>query len=545
MGFVTSLIDFFPEILSKITRENHTGIIISGKAIRVTDLKKKNGKFLLNSFLNIKLSEKDLLEPEIADKLNQACIENCLVSRKVQNLATGEGTVIRNITIPKMEKDEIVDSLKYSEMDSAPFDIFEASVDAILLPSSSNGTHLDVVMGALDKKIAKRYSDFFKKTCLRHTGIGTIPDALSAILKSSKLIDKKKPVPIFNITEKATGIYIFKNDLLVYSRQIPLGAKKITKSHMLENCVSEKNDWDKAVAEYERSIDFFKNKNREEIGDIYLIGDTSKLEDIRHRISEETSYNFKIYNPFDDFIEAKDKSLQQYAKRGPEMALDIGLAISDTKSLNLLPRHLRFSCKTWIQKNRTLTAILAIALTCLFSYSAALYYDSSIKTALDKTHAEIKLLRRQTSVPISTLEIKLINAKRKLESINRRNTASRKIEAMRTDWPVFFDSLALVLPPNAALESLKISSAGTIDIFKESAIPAPKSRRLEIAGRIRGASSERLNTLQAILKKMDSSSSLDGVMLASSKPSGKANRESEMTFNIVSDITYKPRQEHE
>ena len=354
--------------------------MVTDEHVTVVDLEPRNDEYVLRGFGKIVFDKQTAARTDWAAKaITSICRKNRLVAKTVCGLAPASDLHIRRHRMPRMERREIIDSTRFSERESSPFPIETASIDAWVEHSEKTAGNSNVLIAALDRRGTDRIKKLFRRTPLKLTAISIVPAALAAVVNKSRTIDKSRPVPFLNMDESATGIYLFIDGQVNFIREINIGGNEITKllaagfdipkkeadgiaakfgipmgNELHENVMAgitgkmalEKIEpyLDRLVNEINRSFEHFKNRQRvDKIPPVLITGSAALLKNLAPYLDSATEYEFRLYNPFDDFLVVENESLEHGVKTGPEIVVPVGLAIDRGRIINLLPERCRYS----------------------------------------------------------------------------------------------------------------------------------------------------------------------------------------------------------
>jgi len=572
----------FRKILEKAgvpPETTNTGAILTPSNIRIISLEESGEKILLTHFFDVKPSG-ELYSEQTVERLNQTCREQGLISKTVCNLITDKEFFIRHIEMPPMPFDEMIQSLRFSEKDAIPFPSETAVFDAMVFPGEAEGEEMSVLYAALDSGVAEKYHNFFKKSILKHAGISTVPSTLLAIIEKSEFIDKSRPVPFINISGTISGIYIFIDDELKFTRDIHVGGLHITKSLATDYIVggkkisinmSEADDLkatfgipmkkdfktagmkgvtgrlvfekvepvlDKMVMEYGRSLDYFKNENRlEDMPKVYLIGNNAHLDRLPAYLSEKLGYKFIAYNPFRDFLETEDEHLEHLEKEGAGLVVAIGLALDRGRHINLLPEKLRYSSRKFVRKTIPYVASVLFIFLAMAAYTAGTFYEKFLEKKVAVLSSQVSALKAQEQ-RVKFLERENVKVRNQIKAVDARMSVSPEIKGKNISWPELFNNIAELLPDDIALTNIQVSFNNPIRYATDG---KQYNQQVVLEGEVRGRPEQQIAALRELLAKMKASDNFKQVSLISSEQKKLAKKgRTHLVFLIAADIKESP-----
>lgn len=522
-----------------------TSLIMHPYFITIVDLDFSEKGVILNNLVT-KNFPQALSGTEMSAAINQLCSQNNLTDLTVSNMVDGSQLMIKQVSIPKMPPEEVVESLRWSERDAAPFDLETAYMDyAVVEESESEQGEDNILLVAAPKEFIDDIYKTIRNTRLRITAISIIPAALTTLIQHSTLFNPEISVPFINMGSSNTGIYIFQDNALHFSRDLPIGGRSFVDALM--NPAEEDNPknlnlsrkealeildvvgipigdpeevvWgeltnddietllnpvlDRFLTEVGRSIDYYKHQRRyEEINNAYLMGRSSNLKNLAKYLTDNLNIEFSVYNPFDDFIKVEKPELRGFAKEGHVYAVPIGIALEQGEFINLLPENKRYSYDKVVKLLKPikmgLAAILVIFCLVMGGKTALSFMDSRI----DKYKAELEQLR-QKNTAITILEKKVSVLEHQQQKIITERTAFPVLSGRKNPWEEIFREISLIMPPNARLESCQVNFNTARSVISSDG--TTMFRQVIFEGSVRGKGFRPIRALNDLLRRLEGS----------------------------------------
>lgn len=212
------------------------GMDLSDRSIKIAQLSNKNGKVNLLSF-----ARKDIPagwiedgeiknEEDVIDLIKKTLRETKPkpISSKyvVYSIPETKG-FIRVIRVPKVEGDNIEETVKYEAEQLFPIDISESYTDWQIL-SQSDEKVLEVLVAAVPMKLVDSYSEMLKKA-----GLMPVAAEIESIAISRSLINEKqssRPILIVDLGKDRTSFIIYKNPTVQFTASIPVCGNEFNKA---------------------------------------------------------------------------------------------------------------------------------------------------------------------------------------------------------------------------------------------------------------------------------------------------------------------------
>lgn len=221
-----------------IFRENLEafGMDLSDRSIKVAQLSRKNGKTHLMSFARKDIPEGWIedgeikKEDEVIDLIKKTLKEakpKPINSKYVVYSIPETKGFIRVIKIPKIEGDNLEETVRYEAEQLFPIDISESYVDWQVL-SGEESKVVEVLVAAVPMKLVDSYSEIFKKV-----GLIPISAEIESIAISRSLINDRqssRPILIIDLGKDRTSFIIYKNPTVQFTASIPVCGNEFNKA---------------------------------------------------------------------------------------------------------------------------------------------------------------------------------------------------------------------------------------------------------------------------------------------------------------------------
>ena len=351
----------------------YTCIDIGSYALKAAQIKKTGDKSfkILDTKLQ-KLPRDTITDGVIKDEsLLAAEIKNILdqFKKKTDYIITAVPSnelLIRNIEMPKMDKKEIKESLKWEADEQIPYPVENAAIDFFMV-EEGEGT-VKYLISAVKKNIIDNFLAPFERNNLKVSVVNTQPMALISLLDYQNQCDQI--IAIIDIGFSATQITIANRNDVFLSRTIDTGGNQFTTTLMeiqgneyqaaearkfeeglnadktekesqqelmetiqLDMVLGEDNRLNELAstlsAELTRSFDYFNMKNRgEEIAKVFITGGGSRLKGLRELLAEDLNREIFEIDPFKNTNYSINKD--QYCEECKnEFAVAVGLGVSE------------------------------------------------------------------------------------------------------------------------------------------------------------------------------------------------------------------------
>jgi type IV pilus assembly protein PilM len=264
-----------------------------------------------------------------------------LKTKKVSLIVAGSGVHIKRIPIPSLPKAELREAVRWEIKNYLPFPVETAQIDFYILNQyvEDNVKKLDLVVVACPKHLIDRTLSIVEGAGLQPIHLDIAPFALWNVLLAWDQLKKEETVALIDLGAEKTGIYIFRNRILQFSREVTPAGADMTRAIMegigsveepkllYERAESIKREigiplesyqegmsnkstslskisffvrpvLEKIVADIGRSLDYYRNQfNEERIDRVLLTGGGANSKNIVTYLGSELRLPVEHFNP--------------------------------------------------------------------------------------------------------------------------------------------------------------------------------------------------------------------------------------------------------
>lgn len=264
----------------------------------------------------------------------------------------GSTSIVKKISIPRVEPKALKDQIKYEAQQYLPFDISQVALEHHILPFSSNPDEMDILLIAGQNQYITEYLEV-----LTYAGLKTsIVDVSCIALANAFEFNYGKlsePVALFNFGSSSTQFVVVFQGEILFARDIPVGGFNFTNElsknmgitldeaeslklsstqgvEVPENTRSFLNmALDNVTEEVRNSIDFYSaSSGNFPISKVFYTGGASLTEGLIEHLSQVLKLNFEMLNPLLKIKAGHKKLTPEYLNQiAPFMAISIGLGL--------------------------------------------------------------------------------------------------------------------------------------------------------------------------------------------------------------------------
>jgi type IV pilus assembly protein PilM len=376
-------------LLQKLKRQtgSQLGIDIGSHSIKIVELRTTaSGTELEGSAISHIPAEARETEP-LAAHLRQVLRDHGFSTRQAVVAVGGSEVAVRRVSLPAVPEDEIVGAIRWQAQKSFPFPIEDALITfQVLFESKSEGqTSLEVLAVAATREAVMRKVDVLQEAGLNCVGVVAEPHILAHLWESVDLAeDEEGAQAIVDLGASKSGVHIFQNGILQFSRDISTSGSALTETisgvigagetqievdsaraealkHEFgiptegdERATSEgialpslavrmRPVLEKLETEVSRSLDYYSYQFRgDPVARLLLIGGGSQLKGIETSFSEWFDMEVMFLDPLAAVLgEGKVALPQLPASSRSALTVATGLALPVPQQYNLLPAEIR------------------------------------------------------------------------------------------------------------------------------------------------------------------------------------------------------------
>ncbi len=234
----------------------------------------------------------------------------------------GPDVTVRFINMPKMNEQDLKQSIKFEADKHIPFDINEVFLDSCILDEKKSGPQMDVLLAAVKKDIILKKINALKESAFDLKIVDIDSFSLFNCFCSNNDVEKDKSTAFINLGHAFTNVMISKGKIPFFIRDIQMGGLLLEKnlSQGLSIKASEsaklmseitnpehvsypvlKESVDKIVDEVRLSFAYYENQFGSSVEKIYISGGLVNSKIVRDIIEEDLGLKLETWNPFDAF----------------------------------------------------------------------------------------------------------------------------------------------------------------------------------------------------------------------------------------------------
>jgi len=527
------------------------GLDIGSHSIKVVGLKTTSkGPFL--TFLGMKEipHRTDKGDIHTISEILKGLLEEIGLKTKMVNLAvSASGIHTKRISIPSLPEAELKEAVRWEIKDSLPYPVETAQIDFHILNEyvEDNVKKLDLIVVACPKELIDRTLSIAEGAGLKPTHLDVGPFSLWNSLLAWGQIKKEETVALIDMGAEKTGIYLFKDQTLQFTREVTPAGADITRAIMegissagspellyeraesikietgipLESYQGRGSDqstslstiaflvrpvMEKLAAEIERSLEYFRNLfNGEKIDRVLLTGGGANLKNMVSYLSKELRLPVDHFNPLKKILfDSKKLDAQILDQMGSSFVIAAGVALPEPKRIELLAAQEPFLSKVRAGK---LIPVLAPLITLLIFLGIILYMNGQV-TTLQKER-DSKLLNVEN---LDTLQAKLKLLKEKDLQVKEKLSQFPSSMIVTVPYQDILREVSHILPDNVTLTLLSVQHK---EKPAKGESPIDEGREFHLSGLTFGSDVNCLTALALVIERLERSPLFKNIKLVS------------------------------
>ncbi len=311
-------------------------------------------------------------------------LKNVLVATAV----SGMEVVFKNVEVPKMSRKDLARAVPWACRKDFPFPIEATAFEFRVIENSKKkpDSKLDVLVVAAQKEFIEQQLQGLAEAKVTPAKISTIPAALwqTFLLCASKDISDK-PHALVDIGHRSSHVTFVNEKQLQFARELSIGGSDFIQALTGDLFIDGKElslgeaeaeqiicrygipqegdqstildgvaikevavllwpQFERLASDIQRTMEFYKEKFKvETLAGIYLSGGGALMPNLADMLHGQLGLAVEKLNPFDVISAKKHPKFEALHQVGPSFAVAVGLALDDSRELNLLPERLKES----------------------------------------------------------------------------------------------------------------------------------------------------------------------------------------------------------
>jgi len=341
------------------------GLDIGSSSLKLAEVRRAGRGYQLINAGMVSLPQEAIVEgavmnaPAVVDAILELLNKHKPGTRNVATAVSGHSVIIKKISLPRMSKEELEQSIQWEAEQYIPFNIQEVNLDYQILSgrrekdAKEGNEQMDLLLVAAKRDLVEDYASLLREADLRPVLMDVASFAVENMVEANEELDDDEVIAVFNIGASITNVNVFRRGASLFTRDIHFGGNQYTeqiqkKAHVsFQEAESRKrgaaesaraNDvvrdaidgvTESLLNELQRSLEFFlASADGEKIDRILLCGGGAALAGLPLKMQNRLGTSVELANPFKSITADPNRletnSLQEIA---PLMGVSVGLAI--------------------------------------------------------------------------------------------------------------------------------------------------------------------------------------------------------------------------
>lgn len=328
--------------------ENVVGLDIGTYSIKAISLKNVPNDSILTAYnmKNITTGEGSVpIDQLIKDVLDEVDLQ----PERVNISLSGPDVIVRFITFPKMNKEQLENALKFEAEKYIPFDVNDVVLDFIILGDAPESGQMNVLLVAVKREPIDSIVKTIEKLKMSVNIIDIDPFAVFNAFNASNKALENEGCAFLDLGHTHTDVLITTGTVPCFMRQIQIAGKDISSSISkglsvnpevaeeykrapgddVKSAVMEATEsvLDELVNEIQLSFGYFENKHNKVIKNTYCSGGMIAQEGVIDYIGNKLGVKVNKWNPVDNVKIDEAISRSDINTVSSQLAVGIGLAL--------------------------------------------------------------------------------------------------------------------------------------------------------------------------------------------------------------------------
>jgi type IV pilus assembly protein PilM len=488
--------------------------------------------------------------------------ESGLKENKISLTVSGQGVHFRRITMPSIPKNELREAVRWEMKGGLPYPAETAQIELrVLNEFTEEGVKkLDLIAVACPKDSIERTVSIAHGAGLKLVHLGVAPLALWNALRFWKQMEREGIIAVADLGAAKTGVYLFNNGVLQFSREVAPGGSDITQAILEGMGLDQDPDLgfqqaekmkremgividtaapdrskitflmrpvlEKMTVEIRRSLDYFRNQfHAERIDRLLLTGGGANLKNISAYLAAELRLPVEIFNPFKEIaLDSRAMDIKYVEETGPFYTIAAGVALSEPQAIEFLPGKRPVLANLSPQKLGPLAAPVIAALVML-----GIAWNLNGRLSAVRREHETKTAKIMT---VESVQDRLILFKEKEQRMKDELSHFAPRASGSVSYGEVLREVSHLVPNTVTLKLLALQPKAS-PTKEESHVS--EGKQLSLAGFALGHDLECITALAQIIEHLGKSSLFRNARLVSAEGS-KMHHQTGVDFEIVCDI---------
>ena len=341
------------------------GLDLGSSAVKAVQLKPHKGGFELIKFGFEPLPpqsivDRHVMNPQVVRDTIQALLAKAQIRQKEVAIAvSGASVIIKKITLPMMNRDELAEQIPWEAEQHIPFNIHDVDVDHQVLQVRPEQGQMDILLVAAKKEDVHQYVSLVDEAGLKAAVVDICAFAIQNAFEANYGVGEGT-VALVDVGSTLTTINIVSRGVTMFTRDISHGSQFITEEIQrrlqVDFATAEAykvgtetaggtevvpneavavihQSLDSLAGEIQRSLDFYlKTADVKQVDRIYVSGGTARSSGLLEAIQARTNAPAERFDPLRRVhVDARRVDVEWVRGLAPHIVVALGLALRKTR----------------------------------------------------------------------------------------------------------------------------------------------------------------------------------------------------------------------
>lgn len=327
-----SLQEKIQELLGGIAVGPVVGVDLGSHSIKVCEVSGSRGKWRLERFAMIPLSEAAIIDdefqkPEELVEAIQVGLKNAgIKSKNIVVGLYGQNTMTKRMSVPEGTKEEIQDHIMWESEQYIPFGADESEIDFHIIGDTEGGGK-DAIVVAARTEVVERFQNLLKEAKLQVKFVDLNVIALSNLFEETAVAQDEQLAEgsiLIDYGAQSIKIVIYRNGGPIFTKELAMGGSLITEEIQRQMAVSYEEAEDLKttrdengnlpeeilkiiqtqleghVAEIKKNLNFYiSTGSTEQVTNCFLLGGSARLPLVKDMLQTTLGMEVREFSPFD------------------------------------------------------------------------------------------------------------------------------------------------------------------------------------------------------------------------------------------------------
>ncbi len=348
------------ELMGGMSAGPTIGVDLGSHSIKVCEVSGSAGKFKLEKFAVVPLSEAAIMDdefpkPEEVKEAVMAALRTAGVKSKNVCIGLyGQNTMTKRMSVPDGSKEEVQDHIMWEAEQYIPFGADESEIGSHIIGDTEGGGK-DVIVAAARTEVVERFQDLMKEAKLLPKFVDLNVLALANLFEATAVAENptlNEGTILLDWGAQSVKIVIYRNGGPIFTKELPVGGSLITEEIQRQMAVSYEEAEDLKtsqgeggnlpeevlsimqgqlethIADVKKNLNFYISAgSTEQITKCFLCGGGSRFPLLATMLSEQLGIEVRVFSPFDYGMKPVGKLAENQELIGAVGAVAMGLAM--------------------------------------------------------------------------------------------------------------------------------------------------------------------------------------------------------------------------